>query len=981
MHSHIRILLSLAFVTTLLGAQEPVARFRVTPEVINPGLEAFTGTTGGFIGHSFLRNGGYGFEPVQFRNRFFAAADAENVIEVDRTPLTQYNSYREGMMDGAEVLVFRITNGKMNLVRRDTVAPGGHKSSGWDHQGGSGNLIAPDATRFTGGFESWSRPEVPYWFAIAAVDEHNRLGTLSAPVRIVRPARPQGQNQGSVDNQTVNAPRPGRNAPTGNADLPAPTGFQASFDAASDHGVFSWNPVPGAVGYRLLRSDDDPGQHAGYRLKLAGRATSPEEQIRAGDMIIVRKTMYEPSRRVQMSHRIYDARVHEEFLPEGIQFHRDEDPNLSWSFEKYGPDSPVEAGGETALRLDIRDTREFALQPYAYGPIDQDWWPQFRIDRDYVVEFWAKGSGSVSTLTFAWLGYYSQGANRIEPFVANLTGEWQKFSFPFRVNSVYERGPIQQFKLSTRGPGSLWLDNLRVRQSDTALGALTAEDEKMFRQAKLGALRTHNFIKTFRNTYSMEQLSNPAGASNGIYGNTLGQTLSIMETIGTRPWLQIEMHMSPDEWRGLVEFMAAPYDPAVDTPATKPWAAKRHAQGRAAPWTDAFDKIYFEISNETWNGLFAPWTFANMPDSASGESLDRGTVYGLFQEWVIDQLKSSPHWAAAGLDNKVEFVIGGWATQPGASGYGQRAIAASPRSRHHTIAAYNGGWDEGEGPMQDNDGSLQRILFHAPQVGMVRSRALAEFRDSEIAAGRGNWVNGVYEAGPGYALSGLNNQARMSPEEVETQARAMKSLASGTATLDSFLEKAVHGFVLNNFFTMSRGRTHWVSHTDLKNGGHPHLPFTTIQLFNHEGTGDLVKVETISVPTRDAPAYRRRPAGKDMPLVAVYATRQGDRYNVFVLSRRLDRHPDPAHDGFTPVEIELPFAKARSMSIHRLTGDPRAHNLDAEVIKIERFDSNRALSAPDASKTLILPVNKSTGADVRGLPPGSTFLYVFEGVE
>jgi hypothetical protein len=440
--------------------------------------------------------------------------------------------------------------------------------------------------------------------------------------------------------------------------------------------------------------------------------------------------------------------------------------------------------------------------------------------------------------------------------------------------------------------------------------------------------------------------------------------------------------MTPVEWKGFVEYLAAPYDPAKgDTPETKPWAAKRFAQGHPKPWSEVFDKIYFELSNETWNSLFAPWTFEGMPDAATGENLDRGTVYGLFQEWVIDQLKSSPYWAEAGLDDKVEFVIGGWPVQKDAYGYGQRAIVASPRSKHLTIVAYNGGWDEGEGPTTDTDASLQRILLHAPQVGMNVSEAFANFLENEKREGRGNFVNGVYEAGPGYALSGLNNQPTMTPEEVEAQARAMKSLASGTATLDSFLEKAAHGFVLNNFFTLSRGRTHWVSHTDLKHGGHPHLPFATIQLFNHEGTGDMLKTEFLSGPTINAPAFERRPPGFQLPLVTAYATRKGDRLNVFVLSRRLDKFPDPASDGFTPVTVELPITSAEKVTLYRLTGDPRAHNLDSEAVKIEKVDLPGPVAAAAGSETLAFQVNETTGADKRGLPPGSTFLYVFEGVK
>lgn len=102
--------------------------------------------------------------------------------------------------------------------------------------------------------------------------------------------------------------------------------------------------------------------------------------------------------------------------------------------------------------------------------------------------------------------------------------------------------------------------------------------------------------------------------------------------------------------------------------------------------------------------------------------------------------------------------------------------------------------------------------------------------------------------------------------------------------------------------------------------------------------------------------------------------------NVFVLSRRLDKFPDTASDGFTPVSLELPFSFAQKVTLHRLAGDPRAHNLDAEEVKIEKVAVAGAVQAAPGGETLVFPVDETTGADKRGLPPGSTFLYVFEGV-
>lgn len=73
------------------------------------------------------------------------------------------------------------------------------------------------------------------------------------------------------------------------------------------------------------------------------------------------------------------------------------------------------------------------------------------------------------------------------------------------------------------------------------------------------------------------------------------------------PWLQIEFHMQPEEWLALVEYMAASYDPKVDSPTSRrPWALI--CQGQVRPWTDEFVKIFLELGNETWNSMFRPST-------------------------------------------------------------------------------------------------------------------------------------------------------------------------------------------------------------------------------------------------------------------------------------------------------------------------------------------------------------------------------------
>ncbi len=57
--------------------------------------------------------------------------------------------------------------------------------------------------------------------------------------------------------------------------------------------------------------------------------------------------------------------------------------------------------------------------------------------------------------------------------------------------------------------------------------------------------------------------------------------------------------------------------------------------------------MIFELSNETWNWIFAPWTFDSMTDAATGRTYLSSEVYGLFQEYVVRVLQSSPYWSPA----------------------------------------------------------------------------------------------------------------------------------------------------------------------------------------------------------------------------------------------------------------------------------------------------------------------------------------------
>lgn len=903
-----------------------------------------------------------GYEPIHYRTKLHLVGDSPNELIVERNLVDGYNVHKSGLWDGAKVRVYRPRDGRLQLVREDVVAE--HHASGWHQvEGFTGKLVAPSQGKAEFALLGWWAEGVDQWVTVVTVSKDGRTSPAREAVKVTVPPNPRQPGK-PVAVETVPAPRDPEKTDEA---LPAPKNVQVSVEPNGRVFTVTWDPVESVdlLGYGLRISDYPPEQHKGFRLVLRDNPSDPSKHLKRGDMVFLQKEFREFDRRRWMSNRVYGANQNR--FSSLVPFETGSDMGR-WSLVPHPAPVPDEFrdGGETCLLLDLVSDKAVEIKRYTFGHLEQSWYGVLDPKKTYIVEFWARQENLTNpTATFQ----FRQSSYRDKDEVKarfQLTGEWKKHRAELRVPFILDKsGPIGEMVLSFRGPGKVWVDNVRVYESGAEFCDFFPEDYAELERAKVGALRTHSHIKSPFG-YSMQMLTNPPGA-NGFSGtqllspHSIVSWLRIFEKARTNPWLQIEMCMDESEWLALVEYLNAPYDPNVDTPEKKPWAYKRYRQGRVEPWTTAFEKIYFEISNETWNPLFRPWVFLgqSMSDEVTGQQYDGGGIYGLFQEYVLHVMKSSPYWDQK-LDGKFEAVLGGWAIQTDEKGYGQQAARTSPSSRHMTIAAYNGGWDEKESPAEATDAFRFKALSQTAQQAIPRADLLVAWLKSHNTALNRSVVLGTYEAGPGYNLNGLNN-VRMTPEQVEAESRVMKSLAGGTATLDSFLARGERGLVLQNFFTFARNRHYWTSHAPMTSGGQAYPSWSLLALYNREGTGDFLQVRTISVPTTDLPASElgRRVAVKDAPLVACYATRSADRYNVFVLSRRID--------ATTPVTLELPFKSARSITLHRTVGSPADHNLDSEMVKLET-----------------VPVPAGALMDGRftlegGLPPAASYLLVFEG--
>ncbi|MEO0963744.1 MAG: hypothetical protein AAFY08_01375 [Planctomycetota bacterium] len=796
----------------------------------------------------------------------------------------------------------------------------------------------------------------------------DRAGRTSEPSNAVRTERPNVMTGKATTNE-----KPFRRQGGGDsAPPPAPTNFRAEVNA---DGIIemSWDAVSSddLAGYRVIRSDTDPAAHRGVYLDLEGDSGPP---IRRGDMVILSKPMVDFSRD-WLSHRMAGLnRTVVKHTPYGVPngFDPHAEPGKTWRLVPHADGTPVSEPGDYYFEMTLRDGDTELVGRTGTPDLSntkQDFYAVPKDGAEYVMNVWMKADrADAPPVAFTW-----NGDPNIGGFVGRhefqLGTEWKQYEVRFTGESS-EQGGHAYLVLEASGPATYSFDNFRAYRADAPYMDYLPHEYEQLAATGTSLYRCHAAIKTQQQTYSMRQYLSSVGLSEaGGQGNTMPQLLSMLDRADIDPWLQIEYHMTPDEWLGFVEYMAAPYDPAVDTPEDKPWAYMRHTQGRTEPWVDAFDEIWFELSNETWNRLFYPWTFEGMSDVQARRDYKPGEVYGLFHDYVVDIMRQSPYWTDA-VDEKFVQVLGGWITR----GYTRDATMASETADYITMAAYNGGWDEGEGPPQETPSSYFNVLSQVNQTAIPRAVQLSEIVLEARQAGR-DIDYGVYEAGPGYALNGLNN-ARVSKEQARQQENVMKSKLAGTATIDTFLARGSFGFGVDNFFTFDAGDL-WKSHAKHHRGGQPHASFLPLELFNNEATGQMLAVETLSVPTIDTVAARRRQAVTEAPLAAVYATRDGDRVAVYCISRRFAGFPDPADDGFTEFEVQLPFSEAASVTLYRLTGEPTETNIFEENVTVEQISIDPSTLGTDGR----FRVDDSTGADPRGLPASETYLYVFEGVD
>ena len=229
-----------------------------------------------------FHNASSGFEPVQFRTLMIAGESAsDRIVPSDENQLTDFDSWSDGYLDGAEVCVYRVVNEKMTLVRRDRVAMDGSKVSGWNQQ--TSKLFPPNAREAWWAWPSWSRTGTSDFFTATAVDKSGKLSTGNV-VTVKRPDTvpdkakiPKMETIAFKADKRVQLPSPPAKPRSVKAEI-TPEGFlHMTWEADSEDSL---------AGFCISQSDTDPAKHEKRHLRLENASGEP---ILLGDMVIVSK--------------------------------------------------------------------------------------------------------------------------------------------------------------------------------------------------------------------------------------------------------------------------------------------------------------------------------------------------------------------------------------------------------------------------------------------------------------------------------------------------------------------------------------------------------------------------------------------------------------------------------------------------------------------------------------------------------------------
>jgi hypothetical protein len=731
---------------------------------------------------------------------------------------------------------------------------------------GLDRMLPPGTTSVTFGWENWHRPSAPEYIGVAAIDGTGARSAY-ATVAVTTPANPGGTPAAITTIAQTGAGAVGA--------IAAPTGVACTLDGGGQTHTLTWTAVPGAAGYVVRRS-----QYASFDEASWLEAEDPVA-AQVGDLVIVEKPLDGTVLKEDwVANRVWNAGEGIGYGPRGLW----PDPaGLSWTYgEEDGiPHISYTVTGSGTAELvrrthtaDADDSRREVIEPGV----------------NYANRIVARSAqANAATISVERVDVGATAA-------LTLSTDWTTQAPVFSRTTLDTVFGNYETTLTLQGPCTVdirsWLT------MDARYPALGPRGRQRDALAAAAPLRGHHTCKTNPRSYDARGLITSPLRLHVLLANAVALGHDSV-------WVQIEPHMSASEWGQIVEYLCTPYDPATDTPAGKPSAHARYAQGRTAPWTDDLH-VFFEIGNELWQGGQIP-EFYSMPE-ISGRGRARSA--GLLGNWVKTQLRAHRDWQ----QDRFTWVAGGWNGQNGTWNIPLAAATDDQMPVLFCVADYNGGWDNGRFlPQPDVPDHWRRVLSNSALTGR---RDIADGLVA-IAAPRG-WQVGTYEAGPGYQLNGLNG-ATVSSEERILQSRMMKSVGIGATTFAAFLTNVAAGFDGPlNFFTVGaeRDSATWDSHSPRHRGEAETAPWLWCGRFwNAHVAGG--RVRDLRIGRQDLSSAT---VTQDLPEVLGWDVLHVDRRYIVLVNTAIDG----------PRSVLVPDVGATTATRWSLTGaDYADHNMTA----------------------------------------------------
>lgn len=501
-----------------------------------------------------------------------------------------------------------------------------------------------------------------------------------------------------------------------------------------------------------------------------------------------------------------------------------------------------------------------------------------------------------------------------------LTDTWQGFEFSGEVpNDPRIDSELSVFVITLSAPagapeGAAYLDDLAM--GDSALATASGFSKPLverLKEARCGVLRFYGisdlsgFVDdiTARDVTeaSWSFLSLQSYARLGITHAVADQWFSLCTEVGADPWITVGAPNLPGDWYNLISYLAAPagFDGA---------SARRAAHGFAQPWTAQFGKIYLEIGNEWWNGIFRPY-YIEQPEQ-----------YGALVDAITARIRAHPYYDP----ERIKIIAGGWAIN--ANHWNGTLDATSTQHDYVSIAPYL----LQELDRYDTPEARYGTLF-ADVEGYARDGGQSTLNDFARNA-----------RGTGIAVYELNTHLTGGAAPASVASDICTSVAAGVAVLDQAmaLMTDMKASPINYFTALQRGFDSggtrlglWGTLLREPSGAlRPRPVWHGLRLANrYLIEGDLIRAEVTETPTWDQSANGSVPAMPDLPYLHAYAFKRpasspdGAGVNVLLINRHRTQP--------MTVAVTLPFSAVGAAKTALLSSAKISDNNESsEVVKL-----------------------------------------------